>query len=97
MPMPRDIGIIDLMLGIPSPDPKGSYDFMKPLFRDEESRRSFEFPVEYMFKDVPKTGRHEDYIQYTLDKMASFPPAAPTRTAAWRTSATSCGCTRSSG
>ena len=69
MPMPRDIGIIDLMMGIPSPDPKRSYDFMRPLFRDKESLQSFEFPVEYMFKDVPKTGRHEDYIRYTLEQM----------------------------
>ena len=69
MPMPRDIGIIDLMMGIPSPEPKRSYDFMRPLFRDKESLESFEFPVEYMFKDVPKTGRHEDYIRYTLEQM----------------------------
>ena len=58
--------------GDPEPEPKGSYDFMRPLFRDEESRKSFEFPVEYMFKDVPKTGRHEDYIRYTLDEMDTF-------------------------
>ncbi|HVH18943.1 MAG TPA: amidohydrolase, partial [Myxococcota bacterium] len=67
MPMPQNIGIIDLMLGIPSPEPKRNYDFMRPLFRDKESRDSFDFPVEYMFKDVPQTGRHEDYIKYTLE------------------------------
>ena len=72
MGMPKDIGIIDLMLGIPSPDPKPSYDFMRPLFRDAESLRSFEFPVEYMFKDVPKTGRREDYIKYTLEEMDKY-------------------------
>jgi predicted TIM-barrel fold metal-dependent hydrolase len=70
--MPKDIGIIDLMLGIPSPDPKPAYDFMRPLFRDAESLRSFEFPVEYMFKDVPKTGRREDYIKYTLEEMDKY-------------------------
>jgi len=69
MAMPRDVGIIDLMLGIPSPNPKPNYDFMKPLFRDAESLRSFEFPVEYMFKDVPKTASQADYIKYTLDQM----------------------------
>jgi predicted TIM-barrel fold metal-dependent hydrolase len=67
--MPSEIGIIDLMLGIPSADPAPSYSFMKPLFRDAESLQSFEFPVEYMFKDVPKLGGKEDYIKYTLEEM----------------------------
>ncbi len=69
MGMPTDVPIIDLMLGIPSPDAKRSYDFMRPLFRDRESLESFEFPVEYMFKDVPKFERGEDAIQYTLEQM----------------------------
>ena len=72
MAMPKDVRIIDLMLGIPSPDPKPNYDFMKPLFRDAESLRSFEFPVEYMFKDVPKTATQDDYIKYTLQEMDTY-------------------------
>jgi predicted TIM-barrel fold metal-dependent hydrolase len=70
--MPRDVGVIDLMLGIPSPDPKPGYDFMRPLFRDRESLESFQFPVEYMFKDVPKSGSRDDYIRYTLEQMDRF-------------------------
>jgi hypothetical protein len=70
--MPKDVGIIDLMLGIPSPNQPATYDFMRPLFRDKQSREQFEFPVEYMFKDVPKTGRQQDYIKYTLEKMDQF-------------------------
>jgi predicted TIM-barrel fold metal-dependent hydrolase len=69
MAMPSDVGIIDLMMGIPGPDPKPSYDFMRPLLRDAESLRSFEFPVEYIFKDVPKTATQADYIAYTLEQM----------------------------
>ena len=69
MAMPTDIPVIDLMMGIPSEEAKRSYDFMRPLFRDEESLKSFDFPVEYMFKDVPKTGQQSDYIKYTLEKM----------------------------
>jgi hypothetical protein len=69
MGMPTNVPVIDLMLGIPSEDPKPNYGFMRPLFRDRESLESFDFPVEYMFKDVPKTGRRDDYIQYTLDQM----------------------------
>ena len=69
MAMPTDVKIIDLMLGIPSADAKPSYDFMRPLLRDEESLKSFEFPVEYMFKDVPKASTRDDYIRYALDEM----------------------------
>ncbi|MDJ0865404.1 MAG: amidohydrolase family protein [Myxococcota bacterium] len=69
MPMPTDVPVIDLMLGIPSPDMKRSYDFMRPLFRDRQSLQSFDFPVEYLFKDVPKLERQEDTIKYTLEQM----------------------------
>jgi hypothetical protein len=72
MPMPKDVGIIDLMLGIPSRDPTPQYAFMKPLFRDPESLQSFEFPVEYMFKDVPKFERRDDAIKYTLEQLDRF-------------------------
>ena len=64
--MPTGIGIVDLMLGIPSDDQKRVYDFMRPLFRDKESLQSFDFPVQYMFKDFPKVSKQEDYITYTL-------------------------------
>jgi len=67
--MPQGIGIVDLMLGIPSGEAKRNYDFMRALFRDRESLESFDFPVEYMFKDVPKTARQEDYVEYTLKQM----------------------------
>ncbi len=54
MGMPTDIGVIDLMLGIPDPGKKeGWYDFLKPNLRDAESA-TFKFPAQYMFKDVPK-------------------------------------------
>jgi len=66
MGMPSGIGIIDLMRGIPSDEQTKSYDFMRPLFRDKERLQSFDFPVQYMFKDFPKVSRQEDYIGYTL-------------------------------
>ena len=72
MPMPKGIGVIETMIGIPSPHQPRNYDFMRPLFRDKESLDQFDFPVEYMFKDVPKTGTHEDYIKYTLEQMDRF-------------------------
>jgi len=72
VPMPTDIPVIDLMLGIPSEEAKRSYDFMRPLFRDAESLKSFDFPVEYMFKDVPTFSSIGDRIKFTLEKMDEF-------------------------
>jgi predicted TIM-barrel fold metal-dependent hydrolase len=72
MPMPTHVPIIDTMLGVPSGEQKRSYDFMRPLLRDEESLRSFEFPVQYMFKDFPKVSKQEDYITYTLQLMDKY-------------------------
>ena len=45
-PLPGEIAVIDLMLGIPSEDAKRTYDFMRPLFRDKQSLESFDFPVD---------------------------------------------------
>jgi predicted TIM-barrel fold metal-dependent hydrolase len=42
---------------------------MKPLFLDEESQRVFEMPAQYMFRDLPKTGKQDDYIAYTVAEM----------------------------
>jgi predicted TIM-barrel fold metal-dependent hydrolase len=72
LPMPTDVPIIDLMLGIPSDQAKRSYDFMRPLFRDAESLKSFDFPVEYMFKDVPKFSSLGDRIKFTLQEMDKY-------------------------
>jgi predicted TIM-barrel fold metal-dependent hydrolase len=69
MAMPTDIGIIDLMLGIPEPGKKESwYDFLKPNLRDAESK-GFKFPAEYMFKEVPEDPSDRDVIAFTLDQM----------------------------
>ena len=36
---------------------------------DEQSRQMFQMPAQYMFKDLPKVGKRDDYIAYTLEKM----------------------------
>ncbi len=69
MGMPRGIGVIDLMMGIPTADPTGHYAFMKPGLRDEESLKKFKFPAEYMFKGVPQVGKQDDYIAYAIAEM----------------------------
>src|SRR5210317_1577604 len=72
MPMPSDIGVIDLMMAIPNNDTSNYYDFIRPLLMDEESRQQFQMPAEYMFKQLPQVGEHDDYAIYTLSKMDEF-------------------------
>jgi len=66
--MPDGIGIIDLMMGIPSADRSDWYDYMKPMFRDEESRAVFSMPAQYMF-NVPDLTDVADGLTYTLEQM----------------------------
>ena len=67
MAMPTDIGIVDLMLDIPSADQSDWYEFLKPQLREES--RDYEFPAEYMFKDVPHIDGGPDPIGATLRLM----------------------------
>jgi predicted TIM-barrel fold metal-dependent hydrolase len=69
MTMPADLGIIDLMLGIPEGPKKDWYDFLKPLVRDSESKDEFEFPAQYMFKEVPEDPDTDDNVAYVLGQM----------------------------
>jgi len=50
---PTDVGAVDLMIGFPMRDKKKVYEYLKRGMKDSESKESFEFPAEYMFKDVP--------------------------------------------
>ena len=58
MPMPTDVPIIDCMIGFPAND-FSQYEFILKQLKDSQSRDSFDFPVEYMFKRCRKrsTGR----------------------------------------
>jgi uncharacterized protein len=71
MAMPADIGIVDTMIGFPSPDMKETYRFITQQTKDKESKEDFEFPVEYMFKDVPdkELTRSDDPVAITLAEM----------------------------
>lgn len=69
MGMPKDLGIIDLMMGIPGDDTTDFYEWIKPLLMDKESHEVFKMPAQYMFKDIPDTGKHEDNIAYTIEQM----------------------------
>jgi predicted TIM-barrel fold metal-dependent hydrolase len=69
--MPSDIAIIDTMIGFPAGFDE--YDFIREQLKDGESRDEFDFPVEYMFKTVPKhLYELEDPIAATLHEMDRF-------------------------
>ncbi|MEM8697334.1 MAG: amidohydrolase family protein [Pseudomonadota bacterium] len=73
MAMPTDIGIIDCMLGIPEAEDRSDwYESFRPLIKDEETLRQFAMPAQYMFKDIPQTGKAEDFLSWTVDQMDRF-------------------------
>ena len=68
--MPSGIGIIDTMIGFPAADFK-QYDFIREQLKD--GSKDFDFPVEYMFKHVPKElYGASDPIALTLHEMDRF-------------------------
>ncbi|MFP8876371.1 MAG: amidohydrolase family protein [Myxococcota bacterium] len=72
MSIPEDIGIVDCMIGFPASD-FSQYDFIREQLRDSQSRDDFDFPVEYMFKNVPKElYGAENPIDITLHEMDRF-------------------------
>ncbi len=70
MGMPGGIGIIDCMIGFPAED-FAMYDFIRAQLKDGSD--SFDFPVEYMFKQVPKEiYGSKDPISITLHEMDRY-------------------------
>jgi predicted TIM-barrel fold metal-dependent hydrolase len=73
MPMPKNIGVIDTMLGIPSSAERADwYDWFKPLLRDDESLQAFKMPAQYMFKGVPKLESNDDFLAWTVEQMDKY-------------------------
>ena len=72
VPLPTDFGgVIDTMIGFPHADMRQTYAFITAQTRDKESKEEFEFPAEYMFKDVPekKLRDVDDPLGLTLGEM----------------------------
>jgi uncharacterized protein len=71
MAPPLDIGIIDTMIGFPAADMAKTYAFIARQAKDRETKESFEFPVEYMFKDSPdkRLDKTVDPVAVTLHEM----------------------------
>ncbi len=72
MPMPTDIGVIDLMIALPFRDTAQTYEFLRKNLRDRESLEEFEFPAQYMFKDVPHPEPGDDEVRFLLEQMDRF-------------------------
>jgi len=71
MSIPTGIGIVDTMIGFPHRDMRETYRFITTQTKDRQSKEQFEFPVEYMFKDVPEKRMRDadDPIGVTLAEM----------------------------
>jgi uncharacterized protein len=70
MAPPKNIGIIDCMLGIPdAADRSEWYSAFRPLIKDAETLGQFAMPAQYTFKDIPQSGEQDDYLHWTVAQM----------------------------
>ena len=73
MAMPDGIGIVDLMIGFPMRDKHKVYEYLMRGIRDEETKKDFTFPAEYMFKEVPDENEEgADPIDTTFAEMDKY-------------------------
>ena len=73
MSYPKDIAIIDCMLGIPHGEDRSDwFDSFRALMKDAQSREQFAMPAQYMFKDIPETGAPGDFVAWTVAQMDRF-------------------------
>jgi predicted TIM-barrel fold metal-dependent hydrolase len=71
MAIPSGIPIIDTMIGFPTSFEH--YDFIRKQAKDTQTKEGFQFPVEYIFKGVPKDlYGTEDPIGVTLGEMDKY-------------------------
>lgn len=71
MTIPDGIRIIDTLIGFPSGP--SHYQFIREQAKDRDTRENFEFPVEYIFKNVPRDHRGtEDPIGVTVHEMDKY-------------------------
>ena len=71
MGYPKDIKIIDTMLGIPThADRSDWYASFRPLLNDQQSRDMFKMPAQYMFKDIPEASADvSDFVGWTVEQL----------------------------
>jgi predicted TIM-barrel fold metal-dependent hydrolase len=68
MGMPSGIGVVDTMIAFPH-EGFGLYDFIRKQAKDRSTKEEMDFPVEYIFKDVPKDLPTSDPVSVTLHEM----------------------------
>jgi predicted TIM-barrel fold metal-dependent hydrolase len=71
MAYPQGLPIIDTMIGFPH-EGFAQYDFIRKQAKDRSTREEMEFPVEYMFKEVPRDLPTDDPISVTLHEMDKY-------------------------
>jgi len=70
---PRDIKVIDTMLGVPMKEDRSDwFNFFKPLLRDAQSLEQFSMPAQYMFKNIPSAEGMDDLPGWTVGEMDRF-------------------------
>mgnify|MGYP000173915151 CR=1 FL=1 len=70
MAYPKDIKIIDTMLGILDSDDRSDwFASFRPLTKDPEALASYDMPAEYMFKTIPNTEGVTDFLPWTIAQM----------------------------
>jgi predicted TIM-barrel fold metal-dependent hydrolase len=71
MTMPSGVGVIDTMIGFPTDF--SHYEFIRRQAKDRATKEELDFPVEYLFKDVPKElYGTDDPVAITLHEMDRF-------------------------
>ena len=70
--MPRGVGIVDLMLGVPSADRTQWFKQFDQLIRDRESRGGLLHGAGYMFKEIPDVKVDESYPEFLVSEMDRF-------------------------
>lgn len=68
---PVGLPVIDTMIGFPH-EGSAQYDFIRKQTKDRQSKEDFDFPVEYMFKDVPNGLPTDDPVSLVLQQMDRF-------------------------
>jgi len=72
MPMPTDVGVVDLMIGFRTPRTDKRFAFLQKQLRDEASA-TMATPISYMFKqDANRLPEGEDPVASTLGEMDRF-------------------------
>ncbi|MEP3890537.1 MAG: amidohydrolase family protein [Hellea sp.] len=70
MGYPKDIKIIDTMMGILDSDDRSDwFASFRPLTKDPEALASYDMPAEYMFKSIPNAEGVKDFLPWTVAQM----------------------------